>query len=67
MTNREYVNNRNVDESNCFIELINVMNPHIDNEVKVVGNSLYYNNADFRSTVDLVSGILRILNLYCGN
>ena len=42
------------------------MDANFENEINLVEHSPYYNDDDFRNTVDRVSGSLRILNLNCG-
>ena len=66
MANRDFIENRNISEDNCFLELMQTMDANFENEISLVEHSPYYNDDDFRNTVDRVSGSLRILNLNCG-
>ena len=66
MANRDFIENRNISEDNCFLELMQIMDANFENEISLVEHSPYYIDDDFRSTVDRVSGSLRILNLNCG-
>ena len=66
MANRDFIDNRNISEDNCFLELMQTMDANFENEISLVEYSPYYNDDDFRNTVDRVSGSLRILNLNCG-
>ena len=66
MANLDFIANRNISEDNCFLELMQTMDTNFENEISLVEHSPYYNNNDFRNTVDRVSGSLRILNLNCG-
>ena len=62
MANRDFIENRNISEDNCFLELMQTMDANFENEISLVEHSPYYNDGDFRNTVDRVSGSLRILN-----
>ena len=66
MTNRDFIENRNISEDNCFLELIHTMDVNCENEISLVEHSLNYNGEDFRNTADRLSGSLQILNLNCG-
>ena len=66
MTNREFILNRNINESNSFVELLQQMDPHYEDELNVIDNSIYYNTEEFKNTFRSVNGTLRILNLNCG-
>ena len=66
MGNRDFIENRNIGEENCFIELMHKMDSGFENEINIIEHSPYYSDQDFRNVVDQVSGSLRILNLNCG-
>ena len=65
MTNRDFLNNNHINESNSLPDLMQSMDPEFEDEVSIINHSLYYDEQGFRNTVDLVNGKLRILNLNC--
>ena len=51
MANRDFIENGNISEDNCFLELIQTMDTNFENEISLVEHSPYYNDDDFRNTV----------------
>ena len=66
MGNRDFIENRNIGEENCFIELMHNMDSGFENKINIIEHSPYYSDQDFRNVVDQESCSLRILNLNCG-
>ena len=66
MSNRDFIENRNIGEENCFIELMHYMDFGFENKINIIEHSPYYSDQDFRNVFDQESGSLRILNLNCG-
>ncbi len=65
MTDRDFLNNRNISESNSLVDLMQSRDVNYDNEVNLLDHSNYYNDTDFRNTLEHINGTLRILNLNC--
>ena len=44
MTNRDFINNVNVNESNSFSNLLHHIDPEFEDEINIVEQSRYYSN-----------------------
>ena len=49
MTNRDFINNVNVNESNSFLNLLHNIDPEFENEINIVEQSRYYSNNEFKN------------------
>ena len=65
MTNRDFINNVNVNESNSFLNILNHIDPEFEDEVNIVEQSKYYSN-EFKTILDKTKSGIHILNLNCG-
>lgn len=66
MPGYQFLNNREINESNSLIELLESVDPNSEDEMSTIEHSRYYSNADFRSTITKLSGSLILLNINCG-
>ena len=66
MTNRDFINNVNVNESNLFLNLLHYIDPEFENEINIVEQSRYYSNNEFKTILDRTKSGIQIANLNCG-
>ena len=65
MANRDFLENRNINENNSLLDLVQNILPDSEEEVNFIDHSIYYNDHDFKECVLRTKGALRILNLNC--
>ena len=66
MANHDFLENRNINENNSLLDLVQNISPNSEEEVNFIDHSMYYNDHDFKECVLRTKGALRILNLNCG-
>ena len=66
MTNRDFINNVNVNESNSFLNLLHHIDPEFKDEINIVEQSRYYSNNEFKTILDRTKIGMQIVNLNCG-
>ena len=66
MTNRDFINNVNVNESNSFSNLLHHIDPEFEDEINIVEQSRYYSNNEFKTMWDKTKSGIKIINLNCG-
>ena len=66
MANRDFKKNRNINERNSLLDLVQNISPDSEEEVNFIDHSIYYNDQDYKDCVSRSKGALRILNLNCG-
>ena len=64
-TNRNFINNVDLDEQNSFPHLLETMNPESEEEANLIEHSEYFNNDELQATFRTNSQKLSILNLNC--
>ena len=64
-TNRNFINNVDLDEQNSFPHLLETMNPESEEEANLIEDSEYFNNDELQATFRTNSQKLSILNLNC--
>ena len=64
-TNRNFINNVDLDEQNSFPHLLETMNPESEEEANLIEDSEYFNNDEHQATFRMNSQKLSILNLNC--
>ena len=66
MANRDFLENRNINERNSLLDLVQNISPDSEEEVNFIDHSKYYNDQDYKDCLSRSKGALRILNLNCG-
>ena len=66
MANRDFLENRNINEGNSLLDLVQNISPDSEDEVNFTGHSIYYNDQNYKECIARSNGALRILNLNCG-
>ena len=66
MTNRDFINNINVNESNSFLNLLHHIDPEFEDEINIVEQSRYYSNIEFKTILEQTKSGILIVNLNCG-
>ena len=68
MGSRNFLRNRNINETNSLPDLVQAIDPLSDDEVNVIDHSLYYSDCDleYQNLISQGNGVLRILNPNCG-
>ena len=66
MANRDFLENRNINEGNSLLDLVQNISPDSEDEVNFTDHSLYYNDQNYKECIARSKGALRILNLNCG-
>ena len=61
MTNRDFINNVNVNESNSFLNLLHNIDPEFENEINIVEQSRYYSNNEFKTILDRTKSGIQML------
>ena len=64
-TNRNFINNVDLDEQFSFPHLLETMNPESEEEANLIEDSEYFNNDELQATFRTNSQKLSILNLNC--
>ena len=64
-TNRNFINNVDLDEQNSFPHLLETMNPESEEEANLIEHYEYFNNDELQATFRTNSQKLSILNLNC--
>ena len=64
MAKREFISNRNINDSNSLIDLLQSTDPGYNEEVNIIEHSLFYSD-DFKGIIESKKSLLRILNLNC--
>ena len=62
MTNRDSINNVNVNESNSFLNLLHHIDPEFEDEVNIVEQSRYYSNNEFKTILHSAKSGIQIVN-----
>ena len=65
MANRELLGNRNINERNLLLDLVQNISPDSEEENNFLDHSIYYNDQDYKECISHNKGALRILNLIC--
>ena len=66
MGSRDFLRNRNINETNSLPDLVQTIDPLSDDEVNIIDHSLYYSDLEYQNFISQGNGVLRILNLHCG-
>ena len=66
MANRDFLENRNINERNSLLDLVQNISPDSEEEVNFIDHSKYYNDQDYKDCLSRSKGALRILSLNCG-
>ena len=66
MTNRDFINNVNLNESNSFLNLLDHIDPEFEDKLNIVEQSRYYSNNEFKTILDKTKSGIQIVNLNCG-
>ena len=66
MANRDFLENRNINEGNSLLDLVQNISPDSEDEVNFTDHSIYYNDQNYKECIARSNGALRILNLNCG-
>ena len=66
MANRDFLENRNINERNSLLDLVQNISPDSEEEINFIDHSKYYNDQDYKDCLSRSKGALRILNLNCG-
>ena len=61
MANRDFLENRNINERNSLLDLVQNISPDSEEEVNFIDHSIYYNDQDYKDCVSRSKGALRIL------
>ena len=64
-TNRNFVNNMDLNEGNSLPHLIEQMDPNCEGELNPIEHSNYFGNEEFMKSHHQINGKLSILNLNC--
>lgn len=65
MANQNFLTNRNINESNSLVDLMEHIGSHEDG-CNLIEHSLYYSDQQFCKLIQQQKGAVRILNLNCG-
>ena len=65
MANRDFLENRNINDGNSLLDLVQNISPDSEDEVNFTDHSLYYNDQNYKECIARSKGALRILNLNC--
>ena len=66
MANRDFLKNRNINEGNSLLDLVQNISPDSEDAVNFTDHSIYYNDQNYKECIARSNGALRILNLNCG-
>ena len=66
MGSRDFLRNRNINETNSLPDLVQGIDPLSDDDVNVIDHSLYYSDLEYQNLISQGNGVLRILYLNCG-
>ena len=66
MTNRDFINNVNVNESNAFYLFLHHIDQEFEGEINIVEQSRYYSTYELKTILDKTKSGIQILNLNCG-
>ena len=66
MTNRDFINNVHVNESNSFVNLLHHNDPEFEDEINIVEQSRYYSINEFKTILDRNKSGIQFVNLNCG-
>ena len=65
MNNRDFLENRNINEGNSLLDLVQNICPDSEEEVNFIDHSIYYNDQDYKDCLLGSKGALRKINLNC--
>ena len=57
MANRDFLENRNINEGNSLLDLVQNISPDSEDEVNFTDHSIYYNDQNYKN-VSLVAMVL---------
>ena len=66
MGSRDFLRNRNTNETNSLPDLVQAIDPLSDDKVNVINHSLYYRDLEYQNLISQGNCVLRILNLNSG-
>ena len=66
MGSRDFLRNRNINETNLLPDLVQAIDPLSEDKVNVIDHSLYYSDLEYQNLISQGNGVLRILNFNCG-
>ena len=66
MANRDFLENRNINETNSLLDLVQNISSDSEEEVNFIDHSIHYNDQDYKDCLSRSKGALRMLNLNCG-
>ena len=51
MANYEFIQNRNINESNSLVDLLQHIDPGFEDEINIIDHSMYYDDDEFSNTL----------------